>query len=301
MGLIVTTIADQKAAPTGIGKTTDDIRFGFTAHALHLDVFALKLTTGAATLQQLLDKCSTWNISTKNGANESTIDTDDLFDLMPEIGQDPYITPASTTDNDPMGYGLVMPFSPKPDKFTSVWGLGPNQGNQSSLDWSADVAGDYDNFVYDLTVEGISADLKPSSLGYLAFQKDEYTTGAVGSKHETDVQGTRLLAASTFMTTSYEDLAAAASFNVQTVREQSVRFSNEIKLGPYKPSRSWSMRRAAGSNVIDNARMFSNYGINNDGAELGLNINNRLVDIQTTAGVSSETARVTALVMRSNA
>ena len=53
MGLIIASVRNQRSAGTTATTLTDEIKFNFTANAFHLNVFALKLTTGAATLQQL--------------------------------------------------------------------------------------------------------------------------------------------------------------------------------------------------------------------------------------------------------
>ena len=86
MGLIVASVRNQRSMTANATTLQDDIKFSFTANAFHLNVFCLKLTTGAATLQQLVDKVDQFRIATVRGQPESTVDGDDLFDFLPNIG-----------------------------------------------------------------------------------------------------------------------------------------------------------------------------------------------------------------------
>ena len=295
MGLIIASVRNQRSAGTTATTLTDEIKFNFTANAFHLNVFALKLTTGAATLQQLVDKVDQFRISTVRGQPETTIDGDDLFDFLPNIGVQRFISATSTTDNDPLGFGLTYPCSPFPNDPTKNFGLKYGDGVQTEIDFTADTAGDYDNYTYDLTVEGLTADIKPDPQGFLKFVRDAYTSQAVGEDNFTRIgPAKRLLGTFNFQTTSYEDLAAAAAYNTTGIREQAVEYSSAIRAGPYKPFRSWGMDRAfptttSPTMLLDQGHFFSDYGINNSTAELGFNTLGASVEIRTTAGVAEAT------------
>ena len=85
-----------------------------------------------------------------------------------------------------------------------------------------------------------------------------------------------------FQTVSFDDLAAAAANNVTTIRSQNVAFSDNIKIGPYKPSRSWTqspanMETISGTaglgNQLDLGHFLADYGwMNNNTARLGIDI-----------------------------
>ena len=295
MGLILASVRNQRSMTANATTLQDDCKFSFTANAFHLNVFALKLTTTGATLQQLVEKVDQFRIATVRGQPESTIDGDDLFDFLPNIGIQRFISATSTTDNDPMGYGLTYPCSPFPNDPTKNYGLAPGDGIQTEIDGAADVAGDYDNYTYDLTVEGLTADIKPNPQGFLKFVRDSYTSGAVGEERFTNVgPARRLLGTFNFQTTSFEDLAAAAAVNTTGIREQAVTYSDAIRAGPYKPFRSWGMdsafmTTASPSMFLDDGHFYSDYGIHNGTSELGLNTSGATVKIRTTAGVAEAT------------
>jgi hypothetical protein len=295
MGLIIASVRNQRSAGATATTLTDEIKFNFTANAFHLNIFMLKLTTGAATLQQLVDKVDQFRISTVRGQPETSVDGDTLFDFLPNIGVQRFISATSTTDNDPMGFGLTYPCSPFPNDPTKNFGLKYGDGVQTEIDFSADVAGDYDNGTYDLTVEGLTADIKPDPQGFLKFVRNAYTSQAVGEDNFTKIgPAKRLLGTMNFQTTSFEDLAAAAAVNTTGIREQAVLYSSSIRAGPYKPFRSWGMDRAFPTTtnptmLLDQGHFFSDYGINNSGSELGFNTLNANVEIRTTAGVAEAT------------
>lgn len=299
MGLIVANVENQKSAGTTLTSITDDIKFTFIAHALRLNVFALKNDTTVATLQNLVDKLTSINLLTTVGQPESTIDADDLFDLMPWIGITPFISNLSVTDNLPTAFGLIYPLSPFPNDPTENFGAPANRLTQLQTNWAADVTGDFDGYVYDITVEGLDVG---SSGGYVKFVQDSFTSGAVDSVQKTDVIGRRLLGTFNMQTTAYDDLAAAAANDVTGIREQDVTFSENIKIGPYKPSRSWSqapfhrevMSGTAGVGTqLDLGHFLADYGWNNDNtAKLGIDITAGNVKVETKAGVASEATRV---------
>lgn len=304
MGLIVANVENQKSPGAGLTSISDDIKFTFVAHALHLNVFALKESATPATAQNLVDKLTSINLLTTVAQPESTIDGDDLFDLLPWIGVNRFISSATdtATDNAPKAFGLVVPLSPFPNDPHQNFGAPANRLTQLQTNWSADVASDYDNFVYDITVEGLDINTKPDPQGYVKFVQDSYTTGAVDSVQKTDVIGRRLLGTFNFQTTAYDDLAAAAANDVTTIRTQAIAFSENIVAGPYKPSRSWTQspfhREVITSATevgtqLDIGHFLADYGwMNKNTARLGIDITPGNVKIETKAGVTAEAARV---------
>jgi len=305
MGLIVASVSNQRAPGTTVTSLTEDIRFGYTAHALHYNLFSLGVTATVSTLQALVDKLTSMNISTTNGQPETTIDGDDWFDLLPYLGIAPYISNLTAADNIPHAFGVSFPLSPFSTDPTKNFGLPPNKGVQFTGNYSADVSPGYDGFAYDLTVEGVTADIKPNPIGYIKVVQDSYTPGAVGESNDTDVVGNRLLGVMNFETTAFDDLAAAAAFDVTTIREQSVLFSNDIRIGPYKISRSWAMKpvhtevmsgTASLGNLLDIGHTFSDYGIFNSAGNLGLNISGANIKVRSVAGVANAT-RVNPIVL----
>jgi len=143
---------------------------------------------------------------------------------------------------------------------------------------------------------------KPSPQGYVKFVQDSFTSGAVDSVQKTDIIGRRLLATFNFQTTAFDDLAASAANNVTGIREQSVTFSENVKIGPYKPSRSWTQSpfhreilsgTAGVGTQLDLGHFLSDYGwMNNNVARLGIDITQGNVKVETKAGVASEATRV---------
>jgi len=299
MGLIVANVENQKAAGSTLQSITDDIKFTFVAHNLHLNVFALKEDTTVATLQNLVDKLTSVNILTTVAQPESTIDADDWFDLLPWIGVSRYISNLSTTDNLPTAFGLIYPLSPFPNDPTQNFGAPANRLTQIQTNWAADIAGDFDGYVYDITVEGLDIPDKPNPQGYVKFTQDSYTPGAVGEVQKTDIIGRRLLATMNFQTTAYDDLAAAAANDVTGIRTQSVTFSENVKIGPYKSFRSWTQSpfhrelisgTAGVGTQLDLGHFLADYGwMNNNTSRLGIDITAGNVKIETTAGVAEAT------------
>jgi len=302
MGLIVANVENQKAAGSTLQSITDDIKFTFVAHALHLNVFALHVTATVSTVQVLVDKLTSINLLTTVGQPESTIDADDLFDLLPWIGISRYYSLLTAADNIPHAFGLVYPLSPFPNDPTQNFGAPANRLTQLQTNWAADVSPGYDATVYDITVEGLDIGTKPNPQGYIKFVQDSFTSGGVDSVQKTDVIGRRLLGTFNFQTVSFDDLAAAAANNVTTIREQNVAFSENIKIGPYKPSRSWTQSpvhrqvisgTAGVGNQLDLGHFLADYGwMNNNTARLGIDITAGNVKIETKAGVSSSATRV---------
>jgi len=302
MGLIVANVENQAAAGTGLTSITDDIKFTFVAHALHLNVFSLATSGTVSTIQILVDKLTSINLLTTVGQPESTIDGDDLFDLLPWIGISRYYSTLTAADNIPHAFGLVYPLSPFPNDPTQNFGAPANRLTQLQTNWAADAANAFDNYVYDITVEGLDIATKPNPQGYVKFVQDSFTSGGVDSVQKTDVIGVRLLGTFNFQTVAYDDLAAAAANNVTTIREQNVAFSENILIGPYKPSRSWTqspMHReiitgtAGIGNQLDLGHFLADYGwMNNNTARLGIDITPGNVKVETKAGVASSVTRV---------
>jgi len=302
MGLIVANVENQKAAGTGLTSITDDIKFTFVAHALHLNVFSLATSGTISTIQILIDKLTSMNLLTTVGQPESTIDADDLFDLLPWINISRYYSQLTAADNIPHAFGLLYPLSPFPQDPTQNFGAPANRLTQLQTNWAADAALAFDNYVYDITVEGLDIGTKPNPQGYIKFVQDSFTSGGVDSVQKTDVIGRRLLGTFNFQTTAFDDLAAAAANNVTTIREQNVAFSEDVKIGPYKPSRSWTqspMHRqiisgtAGVGNQLDLGHFLSDYGwMNNNIARLGIDITPGNVKVETKAGVASSVTRV---------
>ena len=302
MGLIVANVENQKSATAGLTSITDDIKFTFIAHALHLNVFALATGGTVSTLQALVDKLISINLLTTVGQPESTIDADDLFDLLPWININRYVSILTAADNIPHAFGLVYPLSPFPNDPTQNFGAPANRLTQLQTNWAADVALAFDTYVYDITVEGMDVTDKPNPQGYVKFTQDSFTSGAVDSIQKTDIIGRRLLATFNFQTVAFDDLAAAAANNVTTIREQSVTFSENVKIGPYKPSRSWTQSpfhrevlsgTAGVGTQLDLGHFLSYYGwMNNKVARLGIDITAGNVKVETKAGVASSATRV---------
>ena len=302
MGLIVANVENQKSATAGLTSITDDIKFTFIAHALHLNVFALATSGTLSTLQLLIDKLTSVNLLTTIAQPESTIDADDWFDLLPWININRYISILTAADNIPHAFGLLYPLSPFPNDPTQNFGAPANRLTQLQTNWAADVALAFDNYVYDITVEGMDVTDKPAPQGYVKFTQDSFTSGAVDSIQKTDIIGRRLLATFNFQTVAFDDLAAAAANNVTTIREQSVTFSENVKIGPYKPSRSWTQSpfhrevlsgTAGVGTQLDLGHFLSDYGwMNNNVARLGIDITPGNVKVETKAGVASSATRV---------
>ena len=305
MGLIVASVRNQRAPGTAATTLTDDIKFGFTAHSLLLDTFGDLVASAADTYQGVVDEVTQVRFSDTDSNPVSTIDGDDLFNFLPNIGQHPFITNnVLTVDNQPKAFSLTQPLSPFPNDPSKNYGLTPNKGVQFTVDWLADTT--IDGRSYDLTVEGITADIKPSPIGYLRFLRDSFTA-VVGGDNFTDITGTgkRLLGLANFQTTEYDALAASASPDVTTIRQQAILYSNDIKIGPYKPYRAWGQNKikpaaldADGNGTTLNLGSdYIDFGINNASGPLGLNISGANVKIRTTGGAANA-ARVNVAVLK---
>ncbi len=306
MGLIVASVRNQRAPGAAATTLTDDIKFAFVAHALHLDTFGLLVASASDTFQGVVDEVTQVRYSDTDSNPVSTIDGDDLFDFLPNITQGPFITNnALTVDNQPKAFSLTQPLSPFPNDPSRNFGLPSNKGVQFTVDWLADTT--IDGRAYDLTVEGLTGDIKPKPLGYVRFIRDAYTPGAVDEQNFTDLEGIgkRLLGIMNFQTTEFDALAASVAFNVTGIREQAILYSNDIRVGPYKPYRTWGQekfKRAplaadGGGNQLNLGHFFADFGINNNTGNLGLNIAGANLRVRTTAGVA-EATRVNPVVMK---
>lgn len=305
-GLIVASVRNQRAPGASATTLTDDIKFGFTATSLHLDTFGLLVASASDTFQGVVDEVTNVRYSDVDSNPVSSIDGDDLFDLLPHFGATPFITNnALTVDNQPKAFSLMQPLSPFPNDPSKNYGLAPNRGVQFSVDWQNNTT--IDNRTYDLTVEGITADIKPNPIGAVRFVRDAQTL-AVGGQVFTDLTGTgqRLLGVGNFETTEFDTLGASAATDVTTIREQAILYSNDIKVGPYKTFRSWSMNipklgplTAAGNgNQLNLGHTFQDFGIYNSSGRLGLDISGgQNVKIRTTGGAANA-ARINAVVLK---
>lgn len=303
MALKIATVRSQEAMSAGaIGEDTEDIRFGYNAHALHFDIYALKDEATAATWQNFFDKVTRIEISTGNGTPEIAIDTDDLHDFLPlSSGFLPYHSILTSTDNIPHATSLPYPFSPFPEDPLKNFGLPAGQGIQFKNIQAADVNQDFDTFTYDLTVDGVDSNDKPNPVGYVRMTQDPFTSGAVNSIQDTDVApAKRILGVMNFQTTSFDDLAAAAAVDVTGIRNQRLSFSDN-PVFEYRPLRSGAFKvvqdvasfaaAAAVINVLDNGRFFADFGYRNAGSVLGVAWQPN-AEIKTIAGVATEATRV---------
>jgi len=306
MGLIVVSVRNQRAPGATATTLTDDIKFSFIAHALHLNSFGLLVASAADTFQGVVDEVIQVRYSDTDSSPISTIDGDDLWDFLHFIGQAPFITNnAVTTDGNPKAFSLTQPLSPFSNDPSKNFGLPSNKGVQFLVDWLAETT--TDGRAYDLTVEGVSGDIKPSPSGYVRIIRDAYTPGAVAEDNFTDLEGTgkRLLGIGNFQTTEFDALADNAAFDVTGIRQQAVLFSSDIKIGPYKPSRTWGQERlkraplqATGTgNQLNLGHFFSDFGMLNSSGPLGINIAGANVRIRTTAGVA-EATRVNPFILK---
>lgn len=300
MGLRVASVRNQRSVGTTATTLSEDIGFAYNAHSLHLDVFAYKDEATAATIQNLIgDKITQFKLVTQNGNPEISVRMDDLHDSIPLMqGTIPYVSILTSTDDVPHGFGVQYPLSPFPNDPLRNFGASGGQLIQMQVDTAADVNQDFDGYTYDLTVEGVDTQDKPASIGYTRMYQDTYTAGAVGEVHKTTVGPCkRVLGTFNFMTTSFDDLAAAAAFDVTGIRSQALAFSDSYQF-QYKPSRSWSMKlpqtvstfatSPAVINILDDGKFFADYGWNNDSAVLGVAYQPNC-SIQTTAGVAEAT------------
>ena len=295
MPLIIGTVRNQRAATALATTLSDNINFGFRAHALHLDVYALKNTTTARSLLLQVQKLSQVRINTVNGQPESTIDGQDLYDFQPSaLGFTPFTTVLTAVDNDPQIFGMYYPLSPFPDDPTEPFGLAPGLGTQIDMVFIADGTNTFDNYTYDITVEGLT---DAPTFGWTRFVRDAQT-GVVANQVNTKVYGKRFLGAMNFMTTSLDDLAAAAAIDVTTIRTQSVLESSNVILGPARPLRSGAglylpQVTASPPVVLDNGSHFQDFGVNNRGTPaaggggLGFDISGKgTIELQTIAGAA---------------
>jgi len=83
MGKIVASIVNQFAPGAAATTQTEDIKFNFIAHALHIDTFGFLVASAADTFQGIVDEITQVRFSTTTSQPESTIDADDLFSFMP--------------------------------------------------------------------------------------------------------------------------------------------------------------------------------------------------------------------------
>lgn len=289
MPLIIGTVRNQRAAGATATVLSENISFGFRAHALHIDLYCLKNTTTAQSLLIEAQKLSQVRINTTRGQPESTIDGQDLHDFQPTaIGLSPYKTVLTAVDNDPHAITMFYPLSPFPTDPTEPFGLAAGLGTQIDLSFTADGTNTFDTYTYDLTVEGVTD--APTN-GYVRFIRDAQT-GVVGNTINTKVYGNRFLGVFNFMTTSFDDLAASAAIDVTTIRTQAILDSSAVILGPSRPQRSGAglflpQITAAPPVVLDNGSHFQNFGIQNKVGAMGFDISGKTtIELQTLAGAA---------------
>lgn len=313
MGKIVASVRNGRSIGSGAATLTDDIKFGFVAHSLNVDVFGfLAASQGGTTLLGVVNNLDQLRIETTTSQPESTIDGDDLFDFDPSVGIPQWSTDNTlTVDGQPKAFAVTYPFTPFPMDDTRNYGLIPNRGVQTAIDFTADAT--IDGKTYDMTVEGLSIDSQKGSLGYIKFIRDAFSAGAAGEERFTSVQGNRILGVMNFQTTEFDAIAANAANNLTGIRQQALLFSNNIVLGPYKSFRSGhqnpfnpSSRNLLDTDVtgttagqlIEKGNFFSDYGIHNTG-KIGIDLTQagtQTVQVRTTAGVA-EPLRVNPVVL----
>ena len=177
MGLIVASIRNQRAPGASATTLTDDIKLGFTAHSFQLDTFGDLVASASDTFQGVVDEVTNVRYSDVDSNPLSTIDGDDLYDFLPNIGIPQFITNnALTVDNQPKAFSLTQPLSPFPNDPSKNYGLPPNKGVQFTVDWLADTT--IDDRFYDLTVEGVS-ETQNNPIGYCRFLRDAFTAAVV--------------------------------------------------------------------------------------------------------------------------
>ena len=298
MALIFGRIKLQESLGTAATTFTENINFSYIGNNIQLDLFMLKASATAATIQDLIDKISQVRVSTTNGDPESTIDGDDLFEF-PKYAFDntfPHHTPLTATDNDPHIASFIYPFNIFPQNSLAPYGLPAGKGVQFIYDAAADVTQDFDGGTTDVIVEGVDSGDKENR-GYIKFQRDAHTFSAVGENRDTLITGDRLLGVYNFMTTGYSDLAAAAAFDVVGIREQQVLRSQNSILR-YKPIQALAQRKtadnstnaAAGDFLDSQGRFFKDFGIGQIPSGINIQGQNN-VEIRSTAGVA-EAVRV---------
>jgi len=300
MGLRIANVRNQRSCGSTATTLVEEINFAFNAHSIHLDVFALKNSGSAATIPNLIgSKLNEYRVITQNGNPETVVSGNDAHDMIPAIfGTIPYHSQLTNTANIPHGYGIQYFASPFWTDPLKNFGMPGGQGIQFASDWAADGTQTFQSYVYDLTVEGVDTSDKPNSIGYTRISRDSYTSSAVNEIRNTNIApAKRILGVFNFMTTSFDDLAASAAFDVTGIRSQALAFSQNIQFS-YKPSRTWSMRQyqnvasfsaaAALINSLDDGCFYEDFGINNSGSVLGVAYQPNAT-INTTAGVAEAT------------
>jgi len=289
MPLIIGTVRNQRSTGTTATTLSDNISFGFRAHALHLDIYSQKNGVTASSILVEVQKLSQVRINTTRGQPESTIDGQDLHDFSPAaLGRSPYKSVLTAVDGDPHAVTIAYPLSPMFDDPTEPFGLANGLGTQIDMVWGADVAAGFMSYTYDITVEGVT---DAPTKGYVRFIRDSQT-GVVGNQVNTKVYGNRYLGNMNFMTTSFDDLASGAAIDVTTIRTQAILDSSATILGPMRPQRSGSRQflpqiTATPPILLDNGSHFQDFGILNKVGDLGFDISGKTtVELATVAGAA---------------
>lgn len=293
MGLIWGILENQRSAGATATTLSTIVNASFPVQNMHIDVYSLKNATTASSLLVEVQKLQEVHLNTTAGTPESSIRGQDLFDFHPTaLGRSSYISVLTAVDNDPHMFATSYPFSPFPDDPTENFGLPANRATTFEMQFIADTAASFDTYTYDLTLEGVDAGTRPNPKGYIKFVRDEQTL-AVGSAVFTRFVAKRLLGIFNFVTTSFDDLAAAAAIDVTTIRTQEIAFSRNTVYGPFRPARAaafqWlPMITASPPILLDNGDHFENFGINNRMGDLGLDVSKEtLTEIKTTGGAAN--------------
>lgn len=293
MGFIWGILENQRTATAGATTLATIVNASFPAINMHIDVYSLvQGTIASGTLLNNVQKLQEMHLNTTAGTPESSVRGVDLFDFhRTALQRSPYISVLTTVDNDPFLFCMTYPFSPFPDDPTENFSLPANRATTWEMQFIADVASQWDTYTYDLTLEGTAAQDKPSPNGYIKFVRDEFTA-AVGGANYTRFVAKRLLGIHNFVTTSFDDLAAAAAVDVTSIRTQEVTFSRNTVYGPFRPARAGGLQwlpmiTAAPPILLDNGSHFHNFGIQNRVGQLGADVSKEtLTEIRTIGGVA---------------
>lgn len=293
MGFIWGILENQRSATANATTLSTIVNASFPCMNMHIDVYSLKNSTVASSNLVNVQKLQEVHLNTTAGTPESSIRGQDLVDFHPTaLQRSSYISVLTAVDNDPYLFTTSYPFSPFPDDPTENFGLPANRATTWEMQFIADVANTFDNYTYDLTLEGVDVQTRPNPKGYIKFVRDEETL-AVGSAIFTRFVAKRLLGIFNFQTTSFDDLAAAAAVDVTTIRTQEITFSRNTVYGPFRPARAgayqWLPQITASPPILlDNGDHFQNFGIQNRVGDLGIDVSKEtLTEIKTTGGAAN--------------
>ncbi len=293
MGLIWALVEQQRSAGTAATTLSSVLNTTFPVHNMHIDVYSQKISTGASSNLVEVQKLQEIHLNTTSGTPESSIRGQDLADFHPTaLGISPFITVLTAVSTDPMFFAMTYPFSPFPNDPTEPFAMPANRATTFEMQFIADIAGTFNTYTYDLTLEGTSVTDKPNPKGYIKFVRDEQT-GVVGQALFTRFVANRLLGIFNFQTTGFDGLAAAAAVNVTSIRTQELTFSRNTVYGPFTPQRAGALQflpmiTASPPIQLVNATHFHNLGINNRVGNLGVDVTRDAnTEIRTVAGAAN--------------